>query len=366
MKTWAADRVVGLIRSVSRAREMRGRMPPRLTTSDVVDHPPTVFYLAPDLPQPSGGTRTIYRHVDLLNAAGVPAAVIHEQRGFRCRWFANETRVVAAGQVRLGPDDLLVVPEWYAVGFDRLPAATRKVIFNQGPYHTFDRVRYDRTGPGAPYTTLPNLVGILTVSRDAAQLLRCTFPGIAVHHARAVVDGNRFRPPDRPAGRRIAYMPRRRAAEREHLFHILRARGSLTGWELVPIDGRSEAETAELMRSCAIFLSFSEREGFGLPPAEAMASGCYVVGFTGLGGRDYFDPAYCTPVAECDLYAYVMAVEEAMRRYDASPESLAAAGLAASARILGYYHEDGLREDLLTFYQGVRETARPQPAHLAD
>jgi glycosyltransferase involved in cell wall biosynthesis len=145
-------------------------------------------------------------------------------------------------------------------------------------------------------------------------------------------------------------MPRRRHAEREQLLHIMRSRGILDGWELVPIDGRTEDETAELMRSCAIFLSFSEREGFGLPPAEAMASGCYVVGYTGNGGRDYFDPAYCSPVPECDLLAYAMAVEEAIRRFESDPESLAKTGRLASERILGQYHEAGLKADLTTLY----------------
>ena len=31
----------------------------------------------------------------------------------------------------------------------------------------------------------------------------------------------------------------------------------------------------------------SRLEGFGLPPLEAMASGCLVVGFTGFGGLEY-------------------------------------------------------------------------------
>jgi glycosyltransferase involved in cell wall biosynthesis len=105
------------------------------------------------------------------------------------------------------------------------------------------------------------------------------------------------------------------------------------------------------MRSCPIFLSFSEREGFGLPPAEAMASGCFVVGFTGMGGRDYFDPEYSSPVLENDILGYARAAEEAMRRYDSDPESLAKAGLVASERVVGRYHDSGLREDLLELYR---------------
>jgi len=295
----------------------------------------------------------MYRHVDLLNATGIPAKVLHTKPGFRCTWFANTSTVVSAADVRLTADDLLVVPDYYSPGLDHLPAGARIVMFNQAGYHTFDHIPFAGTAPGAPYTRIKNLVAMVTVSEDSAALLRYTFPRLDIKLARSVIDGERFHPGDRPGGRRIAYMPRRRHAEREQLLHVMRSRGILEGWDLVPIDGRSEDETAQLMRSSAIFLSFSEREGFGLPPAEAMASGCYVVGFTGMGGRDFFDPAYCTPVPECDLRAYAAAVEEAIQRYEEDPELLAKSGRLASERILGHYHEQGLRDDIVAFYSKV-------------
>src|SRR5690606_20220712 len=135
-----------------------------------------VFYLAPDLAAPSGGTRVIYRHVDLLNAAGVEAAVVHQRRGFRCDWFPNSTPVVAAGQVTLAPADVIVVPEWYAAGLHRLPAGVRKVVFNQGPYHTFDGVDFAATGPGAPYTAVPNLVAPVTAPSHRSTVQRSASP----------------------------------------------------------------------------------------------------------------------------------------------------------------------------------------------
>jgi hypothetical protein len=76
-----------------------------------------------------------------------------------------------------------------------------------------------------------------------------------------------------------------------------------------------------------------------------------VVGFTGLGGRDFFDPAFCAPITEADLLAFAVAVEEALQR---DPGSLSSAGLAASKHVLSQYHEEGLREDLLGFYDGLR------------
>jgi glycosyltransferase involved in cell wall biosynthesis len=46
-------------------------------------------------------------------------------------------------------------------------------------------------------------------------------------------------------------------------------------------------QLAELYNSCAIFLSASWTEGWGLPPAEAMACGCAVVSADNGGIRDY-------------------------------------------------------------------------------
>lgn len=149
-------------------------------------------------------------------------------------------------------------------------------------------------------------------------------------------------------------MTSRRPQEQEHLLHILRGRGVLDGWELVPISGRPEAEVAHVMRGSAIFLSFSDREGFGLPPAEAMASGCYVVGYTGMAGREFFDPAYCAPVPDGDLLAFARSVEDATVAYDTDPQAFAKIGQVASQRVLAQYTNDRLREDLVGFFSKLR------------
>lgn len=239
------------------------------------------------------------------------------------------------------------------------------MIFNQGPYYTFDLVPFGESAPGAPYRDIAGLAALLTVSQDGAELLRWTFPATPVHRARVVVDGGQFHPGNGHPGtgareRRIAYLPRdRRSDDREQLLHMLRARGVLDGWRLVPIRGLTESEMADVLRTCPLFLSFSHREGFGLPPAEAMASGCYVVGFTGMGGREYFDPAYCSPVPESDLTAFATAVQDAVERYQADPAQLAKLGRAASEAVLGRYHEAGLRQDLVGFYRPLLRRESP-------
>jgi glycosyl transferase family 1 len=367
-------------KATSLAAELRWRRPPQFQVSPLQVGEPTVYYLTPHRVTPSGGVRNMYRHVDVLNAAGHSAAVVHAPSGFRVTWFSNTTRVLGAREVRLGPRDILVVPEVYASGFDHLPVGPRIVVFNQAAYHTFDFIPFAGTGPGAPYAQVANLVGLLAVSRANEALLRYAFPQVPVHVARLVIDPDVFRPADqsgpadqsapadqpRPADQpgptdrpgpgdharraRLAFVPHRRTADREHLLHLLRARGITDRWALAPIDGRSERETAEIMRGSAIFLSFSERDGFGLPPAEAMASGCYVVGFTGIGGQEFFDPADCRPVPEGDLLQFAREVDEACTAYQADPDTITKLGRSASERVLSRYTMAGLAEDLDQFY----------------
>ncbi|WP_134742396.1 glycosyltransferase [Nocardioides sp. 503] len=332
----AARAVVGRYRS---HRELRWRRVPSIRV-----HPargtPTIYYLVPDVDTPHGGVRVAYRHVDLLNALGLRAAVLHTAPGFRATWFAHTTRVVDSQGLRFGADDLLVVPEVYGPSMRHLDPGIRVLVFNQGAYLTFDALDLDTTAPGSPYRDLGRLEGIMTVSRDSAELLAMSFPDVPVDVARPVVDGRLFHPGPVPDRRAFAYAPSRRPQERNQVLHMLRALG--VGWQPVPLTGMSEGQVAETLRRVPLFVSFSDRDGFGLPPAEAMACGAYVVGYPGGGGEEFFDPGYCSPVRST-----AQLVRELQRVMALPLDTLAAAGRRASAAVLHRYHEDGLRADLL-------------------
>src|SRR6478672_6548220 len=115
-------------------------MPASPAPRDPSAHPfraaPMIYFIAPDVARPSGGVRTIYRSVDLLNGAGTAAAVLHTRRGFRCQWFDNETRVVYP-PVRVGAADVLVIPAQFLAQLPSVAPGVRKVIFNQNAYRTF-------------------------------------------------------------------------------------------------------------------------------------------------------------------------------------------------------------------------------------
>jgi hypothetical protein len=55
----------------------------------------TLLYLCGSDNAPHGGVLVAYRHVAILNKAGIPAAVVHGVPNFRCTWFENSSKVVS-------------------------------------------------------------------------------------------------------------------------------------------------------------------------------------------------------------------------------------------------------------------------------
>src|SRR3954453_17965168 len=82
---------------VQRREQLPWLPTPRLRKSlEPTGEPPTAWMITPHWDQPSGGIRKLYRAVDVLNEAGIAAAVVHDKPEFSCDWFEHSTRVVAA------------------------------------------------------------------------------------------------------------------------------------------------------------------------------------------------------------------------------------------------------------------------------
>ena len=98
-------------------------------------------------------------------------------------------------------------------------------------------------------------------------------------------------------------------------------------WSLVDIQSRPHAEVIKLLQGCALFLSFGHPEGFGLPVAEAMACGCAVIGYSGLGGRELFQLGHqygtAVEVAFGDWLGFVTAAERLDQQLNADAQAFA-------------------------------------------
>lgn len=283
--------------------------------------------------------RALYRFVDILTANGIDAAIVHQQVAFRCSWFVNTTKIEHIAQVRMGAGDLLMLPEEFAHLIPVLAPGVGKVLLNQNVYFMFRKAGFFE-----PYASLayqhPELLGAIVMSDDAAEYMRWAFPALHTERVRYGICERLWTPaPDRERDfRAVAFMPRRRREEATNVFQVLHHRGALRGWRLRPVDGLGEDAAARVVRSCGVFFAFSEREGFGLPPAEAMRAGLVVTGWPGLGGREYMLPAHSFPVPEGDIQAYARIAESVLRAHDSRPEAMAYIRSAAAEFVASRYN----------------------------
>lgn len=315
---------------------------------------PSIYYACPDISRPVGGIKQIYRHVDILNRRGFSACVAHEQPGFRCDWFENSTRVTSIPEVlsQAGPqlDGYVVLPEVSGARMKDAPRGRGIVVFNQNCYYTFlDYPLQERSY--VPYLD-EDVLATMVVSEDSEAYLRFVFPRLKVVRIHPGIDPEIFR--GSPVKKkRIAFLANKNVADLTQVINILRIRGTIEGYELVPLAGMPESELAAVLSETGIFLSVSHREGFFLPAAEAMACGCIVVGYHGGGAREYMRPELSYPVADGDILGLVSAVEEVAAALESSPESMAEKARAASRFIRDHYSLAREEREVVEFWAGV-------------
>ena len=84
-------------------------------------------------------------------------------------------------------------------------------------------------------------------------------------------------------------------------------------WRVAVLDNADEQDVADIMKESILFLSLGHPQGFGLPIAEAIASGCAVAGYSGLGGMELFrigkKYGTCLEIAVGDWIGFIQAVK---------------------------------------------------------
>jgi glycosyltransferase involved in cell wall biosynthesis len=364
-------------------------MPVASTGGDCLSHNDTnshvaIYYLCPDQILPTGGVKVIYRHVAILRAHGYDAYVMHGRPGFRPTWFASDVPVVywtrtprlATGiNVRVrrrlpatrwqalpsdvhrrrrsattfSSADVIVVPEIYADLIPTVAPGVPKVVFCQNAYGTFTS-----PGPSVSLDGGSGVRGVFVVSRYSENLMTYAIPSVPTFRLRVSAPPSVFRFTSDKA-RQVAFMPRKNPADARSVMSILASRKVLSEVDFRPIDNVSEAETGRIMRESLLFLSFGHPEGFGLPAAEAMLCGCVVVGYDGLGGREYFRPEYSYPVRAGDVGEVAKIVERIIAEYDEDPAAVLRKGRRASESISHMYSPAHEAADLLGAWRSVLE-----------
>lgn len=264
---------------------------------------PQIVFFCPPVSVINGGIKHIFRMAEYLRTLGHDA-VIFEQNGQRPSWFASTAPV--AGQNILQPfaadptNQIYVLPEdqpHILADFQKFPQ--RKVIYSQN--HFYGALGIGEAASYADY----GVTHMLCSSRTIYEHCRVRHPTLKATVIPCAVDAVQFKVTATKENI-IAYMPRKRAIEAVYIRDMFRFHyPQYRNWVWQELSGLSEGDVAAAMGKARVFLSLSRLEGFGLTPLEAMASGCVVAGFTGIGGREYASSENGFWAAEDDFPACV-------------------------------------------------------------
>jgi len=243
----------------------------------------------PPVPQYSGGVAVLLELARHLHEAGREVCIVPRELNPVAAPPASMP-VTSLESLQLTADDIWLVPEgWVNALAPGLKVGARCLVYCQNWAYLLsalpENVHWGQLAVEFLAVSAPVAWFVTHCTGRPAPVLR---PGIDVH---------RFAPPDRKPGGplRVAYMPRKNKALVERVREIVTARSALPGSPLsqaggvewVPISGVPHEQVAGLLASSHFFLVSGFPEGCPLPPLEAMASGCFTLGFHGFGGWDY-------------------------------------------------------------------------------
>ncbi len=322
-----------------------------------------IYILCPEDKHPVGGVKQLYRLAFTLNKNGIETYIVHGTKGFKINWFnlnvpikyfpflflkikSLEKKQSLKNKVKffLGTllmdkslpekNAIIIYPEVYKKDvYNFLP--NDYIIFNQNCYYTFIQFNMLSTDKNNQYSN-KNLKGILTVSNDSYNYLKKTFPNTIVE--RISLGINKTFAYNKSKEKIIAFMPRKLKEDINQIYHILCNNPHFKNWEWQPINNCSEKEVAQILQKSAIFLSFNYNEGFGLPPVEAMACGCYVIGYAGNAGNEYFSDEFSTKIPDRNIIEFVDKLEEIVIKFNENPLSLIDLGKKASLYVQEKYN----------------------------
>lgn len=137
------------------------------------------------------------------------------------------------------------------------------------------------------------------------------------------------------------------------VINILKFRGALKDFEIIPFINIPQTEVARIYQESLLFLSFGYPEGFGLPAAEAMASGCVVIGFHGGGGREFFKPEFSYPIEQGDIIGFAKTVEEVIQSFEQDPAPILEKGRLAANYIREQYSFELEEQEVVSAWRSI-------------
>lgn len=341
------------------------------------------IFVLPDVTDPVGGVNVAIQISNLLNELGFTSSTLNGSSDYTYPYFTNNStrfyyrklqgikflsnssalykfpniiKLLALNRnnnstsLILQRNDIIIIPEFAYPECSNIFRNNRRILLVQDVFGFCQALERERVA-GTEF--IRDFQAIVTTSKAARRAV-AQFAG----RDSLIVSQSVTRPgldPNHPKIRQIAYMPRKRPQEANLIVSNLKLKKSLRGWEFCRIENVSSKKLDAILNESLIFLSFSSREGFGLPPAEAMAAGCVVVGYTGVGGEEYFQIDKGFPIPDGDIVRFSETVEEIVAEYDGNPQRIDKLRNNAADFVSKEYNISRMRNSVINTWKIIEE-----------
>ena len=285
----------------------------------------SIIYICPKgKNKPRGGIKIIYRHAEILSKLLIQkdkCKIFHfEDINYRCEWFPNKVNFKKNHSFD-AEKEFAIIPEWMAVYHAKILQSQniKYAIFVLNGFYINKKPEKNFTENDI-YNSYKKAEFIISCADEITEGIKLTFPefeekiirvNISVDNKKYFCDKEIFKKKENL----ITYMPRKNKNNSDILLFILN-RLLPKNWKIKSIDNLIESEVANLFKKSKIFLSFSELEGLGLPPIEAALSGNSVIGYTGEGGKEFWDLPIFEEVFSGDLRTFAKKVIKKVKDCD--------------------------------------------------
>ncbi len=226
----------------------------------------------------SGGIQIIYEHCDMLKKEH-DVKVLSMGKKFSSidpDWFVHSCKLDYYHKEikEINDDSFLVIPEVIPHEAEKFPKG-RKFLFVQN-WALFNK-EYDYS----------NYEGIISLEGYCADYIR-EYTDLPIFTVRNGIDLKEFNyKSNLKEEKRIFLLYRKNQKEIDSFLENLPKKVYEENKVIVGKRHYNKEELIKEYQKAEIFLTFSYPEGFALPPLEAMACGCVVIGYTGGGGRSH-------------------------------------------------------------------------------
>ncbi len=306
----------------------------------------SIYYIC-YLPPKTGGELVNLQAVATLNQMGVRAVALVNGN--------TQTNDLPDGLVlplermgpdrRFRPDDIIVIPEYYRDAFRHFATVPcHRIAHTQGPFLTFrgfDSIQNMNANGLYAGITCSTFGKDMMLRMGSNLTWQVVTPFVhPLFHEREVAKKLQ-----------VAYIPDKRPKEAPVVYSLFRQMyPEFNNVPWMPIVGMSRRACADVMAESAVFASFSYLEGLGLPPLEAMSSGCLVCGFDGHGGSDYARPDNGLWVKEGDHGGFAHAVAAALKLCQAGGDETKRQ-LTAGKKTAALYSRSRFERELLAAWR---------------